>query len=825
MRTPGDAVLDDYVLEVLLGEGAMGAVWRVRDRLTGEALALKLARHPDGDARRQLLGELRVWGALPQHRHVVGLRFFRSIDDEVALFLDLVDGPSLDRRLGDGPPLDDAARVDIAIQVAWGLQGIHAHGVVHQDVKPANVLLGSDGVARVSDLGVAAARRADSSGSPLVTVAGMSRAWAAPEQLRGERVGPEADQWSWAALVLQLFVGALSWGDGRDAPLALAAQARRGARGAKVPRGVAEVLRRCFREEPKERFSSMDEVVARLVEVYGASRSEPYPRGAPALAPRAAEARPPSPSRFDPIFWASRLSRHGGCSLDVSPRSVDGTSRDRALDDLHAFERLSDALEHRVTKGRTAACEDLAMLWWAQSRLHGALGDLPGAGSTLARASALLERLIVAGRADLDIFAAQVRLDRALLRAEQGALSEALHESEGLVVEIDALLRRDLAIDERAVMERMRDGARVNHAALLVTRGDAREALSTLEPVFARIEGAALERDAALVEAWFARGLPGELGLRPGPVQGELALAWHNRGSALLLLGATDEAEEAIERAIELYESLPATPAWRRQQLRCVSCVVDLAMARGDPGAALGRLAGVERRLESERHDGAPGDLVAELAGALARKAVAELAVGDLDGCRSSWVVAEEAFARLVRGEGRREFVPDFARAALRLAHALERSGRHRESAETCDRPVAMLRALLGGRRGRELVTSLVELLTQRATSRSNAPEAASRLSALADFDLALALHGSLPDDMREALSLWRLTCALNRAWLALEIAPSPERVAAASAALEELGDASRRTGDPELVRILAAAEGELTSLLASSEGAYPPAP
>lgn len=195
----------------------------------------------------------------------------------MALFLDLVEGPSLDARIRQGPPLDDAARVDIAIQMALGLQWAHAFGVVHQDVKPANVLVGRDGVVRVSDFGVAAAlRRGAPTGEPTVTVAGMSRAWCSPEQHRGERVGPASDQWSWAASVLQLFVGDLTWDDGRDAPLALALHARR-TKGAPGARAVLDVLRRCFREAPEDRFASMREAALRLVEIHRGLRGEPLP--------------------------------------------------------------------------------------------------------------------------------------------------------------------------------------------------------------------------------------------------------------------------------------------------------------------------------------------------------------------------------------------------------------------------------------------------------------------------------------------------------------------------------------------------------------------
>lgn len=818
MLSPGHTVLDDYEVESLLGEGATGAVWRVRDRLTGEALALKMARRPGADARRQLVAELRVWGALPAHPHVVGLRFFRSIDDGVVLFLDLVDGPSLDARIRQGPRLDDATRVDIAIQMALGLQGAHAFGVVHQDVKPANVLVGSDGVARVSDFGVAAAlRRGVSADEPTVTVAGMSRAWSSPEQQRGERVGPASDQWSWAASVLQLFVGDRTWDDGRDAPLALALHARR-AKGALGPRAVLDVLRRCFREAPEARFASMHEIVLRLAEVYRELRGEPYPRGISWTMPNAQDGGTARGPRFDPAFWASRLARYGGGPApDIAPRRIDGTARDQALDDLRAFDALREAFERCVAAGHVAATEDLAALAWAQACLHRAFGDLPGAASCLARANDLFERRKGAGHADRDLLALQARLDDVALRAEQGEAAGATRRAEALVVEAGLILLRDLDPDARAAIERMRDLARIHHAAALVTRGDGAGALARLAPVFARIEDATLERDAPRVIQWFARALPGALGLRPGAVAGDLALAWHNRGAAATLVGALDEADRSLRRSLALYASLPATPAWIRQRVRCLTCAVDVALARGDTDVARAHLAPVCDWIEATRVGDAHDDLVAELAGALALRSVVELAAGDLGASRASWRLAVETFERVVRG-GRHEAALGFARSALRLAHALAHRGHHDDSAAACDRPIALLEKAT---RTHEETSALAALLTQRATSRSNSEDVPSRRAALDDFDAALALDAALPE--RDTL-VERLACGVNRAWLALELDPTPETATAAASALGALRDAFGRTRDPGLGRILAATETELTSLLARHEVAYPSA-
>src|SRR5262249_4740748 len=106
--------------------------------------------------------------------------------------------------------------LDVAIQFAWGLHAGHEHGVIHQHVKPANVLLTTDGIAKVTDFGLARARALASVAgkSASVAAAGLTPAYASPEQALGRSLTRKTDVWSWGVSVLEMFVGQVTWGSG-----------------------------------------------------------------------------------------------------------------------------------------------------------------------------------------------------------------------------------------------------------------------------------------------------------------------------------------------------------------------------------------------------------------------------------------------------------------------------------------------------------------------------------------------------------------------------------------------------------------------------------
>ncbi|MGW3208932.1 serine/threonine-protein kinase [Streptomyces sp. NPDC001135] len=197
---------DRYQLQERLGRGAMGEVWRAADRLLGRPVAVKLLRAEEAaDAERFRL-EARTAGRL-NHPNVVGMYDFGSHHDQLFLVMELVDGWSLaqDRSLrGVLKPQDAAA---IAAQTAAGLAAAHRQGVIHRDVKPANVMLTGDRIAKIADFGIA--RFADEAAGTLTATGRIlgTADYLAPERALGRPAQPASDVYSLGCVLYELLTG------------------------------------------------------------------------------------------------------------------------------------------------------------------------------------------------------------------------------------------------------------------------------------------------------------------------------------------------------------------------------------------------------------------------------------------------------------------------------------------------------------------------------------------------------------------------------------------------------------------------------------------
>jgi serine/threonine-protein kinase len=205
-----ESLAERYVLEQRLASGGSAEVWRGRDTVLERLVAVKvLHRHllADPTTRTRLIQEARAAASL-SHPGIVAV-YDVAIDEEAsaAVILELVEGESLADRLKREGALPPRAAVRIAAEVAEALAHAHERGVVHRDVKAANVLLGVDGEARLADFGIARlladeAQRLTDTG----TIAGTLR-YLAPEQLRGEPAGPPADVYAVGVLLTEMLTG------------------------------------------------------------------------------------------------------------------------------------------------------------------------------------------------------------------------------------------------------------------------------------------------------------------------------------------------------------------------------------------------------------------------------------------------------------------------------------------------------------------------------------------------------------------------------------------------------------------------------------------
>lgn len=295
----GDVIDDIYEVLADLGEGGMGRVQKVRHRDWDEILAVKTplpSLVTNRAAVENFVREADTWVNLGLHPNIVCCYYVRVMNGLPRVFAEYVDGGSLedwvqDRRLYEGDPEQVLERImDIAIQSAWGLHYAHEQGLIHQDVKPANIMMTSDGVAKLTDFGLARAQGAvqplgSVTGSIMASCGGMTPAYCSPEQAAIRALGEAGiarDKWpsvthhtdifSWAASLFELFNGCVSWPSGSVVGAALESYLEnadlRDNRFPRMPHSVARLLLRCLNSDPEERPQDAMEVAQTLVHVY-----------------------------------------------------------------------------------------------------------------------------------------------------------------------------------------------------------------------------------------------------------------------------------------------------------------------------------------------------------------------------------------------------------------------------------------------------------------------------------------------------------------------------------------------------------------------------
>ena len=255
------AVVGGYAVEEHLGGGGMGIVYRARDPELGRSVALKflpphLSTHPDAEAR--FVREARAAAAL--EHPTVGTVHDIGETEEGRRFIAMAyyEGETLKERIGRDGPLPLAEALDYAGQIAEALAQAHEAGIVHRDVKPANVMITERGEVKLLDFGLARlmeSTRLTGTGQQLGTVGYMS-----PEQVEGETVGPAADLWALGALLYEMLAGERPFqGERRVAVLHAVLHetpAPLPERRPELPAAVAQVVHRCLQKDPADRYAS-----------------------------------------------------------------------------------------------------------------------------------------------------------------------------------------------------------------------------------------------------------------------------------------------------------------------------------------------------------------------------------------------------------------------------------------------------------------------------------------------------------------------------------------------------------------------------------------
>ncbi len=257
-------------MERELGRGAMGIIYQAEDPDIGRTVAIKLVRADllDGDDREKFLArfrhEARAAGRCT-HQNIVALYDFSIHEGNPFLAMEYIDGVGLGealKRVGRFAPKEAVA---IVAQVLEALDAAHTLGIVHRDVKPANIMLLPNGQVKVTDFGISRINTSDltQDGAVVGTPAYMS-----PEQCRGEHVDARSDLFSAGTVLYELLSGTRAF-NGRNATevtyqLLMVEPRDLTQLVSGVPEGLAQVLRRAISKAPEARYPSAREMAQAL---------------------------------------------------------------------------------------------------------------------------------------------------------------------------------------------------------------------------------------------------------------------------------------------------------------------------------------------------------------------------------------------------------------------------------------------------------------------------------------------------------------------------------------------------------------------------------
>ena len=251
--------LAGYRIETALGRGGMGVVYRAHDLALERAVALKLispALAADRDFRRRFLVESRLAAAL-DHPYVVPIYDAGEAEGQLYLAMRYVEGSDLKRLLQAEGTLDSARAIAVCAQLADALDGAHAGGLVHRDVKPSNVLLDEQGHAYLADFGLT--RRLTELAPGFETGLSLGTpAYVAPEQIEGKEVDGRADQYSLACLLHECLTGKPPFPRTSEAAVLFAHLEEQ----PPTPAGLEHVLPRALAMDPDKRYESCAAFVA-----------------------------------------------------------------------------------------------------------------------------------------------------------------------------------------------------------------------------------------------------------------------------------------------------------------------------------------------------------------------------------------------------------------------------------------------------------------------------------------------------------------------------------------------------------------------------------
>jgi serine/threonine protein kinase/dienelactone hydrolase len=272
----GILIAGKYKIIVEIGSGGMGIVYKAADTQLRRNVALKflppeLSRHPE--AKERFIREAHA-AAVLDHPHICTIYEVGEYEDKAYIAMAYVEGQSLREKIAGQPlPLDEA--LDLAIQVAEGLEEAHNKGIIHRDIKSANIMVTEKGQAKIMDFGLAKVEgesRITKEAKTMGTVAYMS-----PEQARGEAMDQRTDIWSLGVVLYEMLSGRLPFQGERETSImySIVHEEPRPLRAIKpdVPPELERIIQRALQKKAESRYSSAQEMLKDLRKYQEMSRA------------------------------------------------------------------------------------------------------------------------------------------------------------------------------------------------------------------------------------------------------------------------------------------------------------------------------------------------------------------------------------------------------------------------------------------------------------------------------------------------------------------------------------------------------------------------
>ncbi len=252
-------VLGKYRIEKLINNGSFASVFRAKEEFTNRTVAIKVlpkSIYPTG-RMRYLLTELNAMGRNWGHSNIVSIHTVEPGDDEYVAYIvmEYVDGPSL-RQLITTTPLRRNLAINIALDICRGLIAAREQNIIHRDIKPQNILLTTDQIAKISDFGVA--RILEASTDYAGTITGTRR-YMAPEQYEGN-YDYRVDLYSTGLILYEMFMGKFPFRGKTQDEIQVRKQSEEIDFDYKLPEDMREILQRALHRDMQTRYQTASEL-------------------------------------------------------------------------------------------------------------------------------------------------------------------------------------------------------------------------------------------------------------------------------------------------------------------------------------------------------------------------------------------------------------------------------------------------------------------------------------------------------------------------------------------------------------------------------------